>query len=83
MYGKKHTKEWLEKASERMRGGNNPIAKKVVCIETDITYNSISEAGQQTNIKSGRIIDTCRGRQKTAGGYHWEYCDQKKRRGEI
>ena len=86
MYGKKHTEEWLKQASERIKGDKNPMKNKeyvvknsaskkmkIICIETGIIYSSITEAGEATNIKSGRITDTCRGRQKTAGGYHWKY----------
>ena len=45
-------------------------AKKVRCVETDVVYNSISEAVKLTGIcKIGEVI---RGHRHTAGGYHWE-----------
>jgi hypothetical protein len=37
------------------------------------TYASIKEAGESTNIRSGNISSVLLQRQKTAGGYKWEY----------
>ena len=47
--------------------------KKVKCIETGIIYNSMIEAGIKTNTNYSSIGNCCKGRYKTAGGYHWEY----------
>lgn len=47
--------------------------KKVLCVETKIIYNSLKEAGMVNGVRAGDISACCRGRQKTAGGYHWEY----------
>lgn len=59
-----------KKMSESHKGRN---AKKVLCIETDTTYNSISEAAQCTNIDGGNIGKVCNGNAITAGGYHWMF----------
>lgn len=37
-------------------------------------YNSLKEAGEQTNIKYQNISSCCRNKSKTAGGYIWKYC---------
>lgn len=68
--GKTHSEETKRKMSESHKGMNS---KKVLCIETNITYNSISEASQHTDIDSGNIGGVCHGRLKTAGGYHWVF----------
>lgn len=47
--------------------------KKTLCIETNIIYNSLTEASQKTGINISCISDCCRCNQKTAGGYHWKY----------
>ena len=47
--------------------------KQVLCIETNIIYASLTEAESTTGLSS--IQDCCRGRIKTAGGYHWKYID--------
>lgn len=36
-------------------------------------YDSISQAASQTGISIASICTTCRGGQKTAGGYKWKY----------
>ena len=47
--------------------------KKVICIETNIIYFSIKEAGQKNNINSGHICSVCNGKRKSAGKLHWKY----------
>ena len=71
-YGKHHTKESIEKIIN-----NSAFAKKVICVETGITYKSTMEAQRQTGIPNSNISACCRGKYgfKTAGGYHWKYTD--------
>lgn len=49
----------------------------VICVETNVVYESISEAHRQTGIK--HIWDCCRGLLKTAGGYHWKTINEPPR----
>ena len=37
------------------------------------TYNSIKEASARNSISASSITQTCRGKQKTGGGYKWKY----------
>lgn len=54
---------------------NDPkTSKRIVCIETGITYSGIREAQRQTGIRN--ICACCKGKQRTAGGYHWKYYDE-------
>lgn len=39
------------------------------------TFNSLIEAEEKTNVSRKGISENLRGRQKTAGGYKWEYAD--------
>lgn len=72
--GKKHSEETKKKLSESHKGLG---AKKVRCIETGIIYDSIKIASKENNISSrGHISACCKGTRKTAGGYHWEYCEE-------
>lgn len=48
----------------------------VKCIETNTIYNSITEASKQTGANKSKIVAVCKGKRKTAGGYHWEYASQ-------
>lgn len=50
--------------------------KKVICIETNIIYDSITKASKSTNIHSSSISNVCHGKRKTAGGFHWRFYDE-------
>lgn len=45
----------------------------VRCVETGEVYPSQATAQRELEIGRADICACCRGRQKTAGGYHWEY----------
>ena len=47
---------------------------KVICIETGQVFNTVKEAKQW--LGKGDIRSCLKGRQKTAGGYHWMYYDE-------
>lgn len=49
--------------------------KKVINLDTGEIYKGITEARQKTGITT--IHDVLSGRQKRAGGYHWEYYEEK------
>lgn len=51
---------------------SQPNRKRVRCIETDIIYDSINQASKSTGINYTSLKDCVSGKQKTAGGYHWE-----------
>ena len=65
-YGKHHTEETKRK-----------ISKPVICIETNKKYYGATEAEKDSGIDKSSIIKCCRGKQKTAGGYHWKYADKE------
>lgn len=51
--------------------------RKVRCIETQIVYQSASEAARQIpKTSQSKICMVCRGQRKTCGGYHWEYVNE-------
>ena len=51
--------------------------RKVRCIETQIVYQSASEAARQIpKASQSKICMVCRGQRKTSGGYHWEYVNE-------
>ena len=60
--------EWMS------RGDNVRYSKckKVLCIETGQPYDSMADAERETGAKN--IGKACRGKQKTAGGFHWCFC---------
>lgn len=63
-------------------GADNPCSKAVLqfSLKGNVIqkYNSVTEASNCTGINLGHLAACCRGKQKTAGGYIWEYADKKK-----
>ena len=59
-----------EKISENRK---NKAGKQVLCIETGVIYPTAAEASRQTGIHRDSISRACRNKQKTAGGFHWQY----------
>lgn len=78
-----------KKVGERMKGtknpaythrernnfvNNNPTPKKpIFCVETGIIYASACDASKETGIIRANISNACNNKQKTAGGYHWQF----------
>lgn len=50
-----------------------PYGKPIRCVENNKAYTSAFAASKQEKIDSSAITACCKGRRKTAGGYHWEY----------
>lgn len=68
--------EWCTSKYNNEYSGNILAAtkshyRKVRCVETGEIFESIKSAKDKYNINN--ISAACRGVQKTAGGYHWEY----------
>ena len=52
--------------------GHSKLRVPVRCVETGEIYNDCADAERQTGIGRYNINNTLNGKQKTAGGYHWE-----------
>jgi hypothetical protein len=61
-------KKTLEQEREKQK-------KKVLCIETNEVFNSLSEAGQKTKVPFQNISKSCLGQRAKAGGYTWKYIE--------
>ena len=63
-----------------MRTRNNPNAKRVM--QYDMKGNKIkewdciTEASMETNISKTNIGNCCNKRQKSAGGFYWEFATE-------
>jgi hypothetical protein len=55
---------------------NKALPKKIKCIETGIIYDSNNQILKQLGIKHASKV--CKGKRKTAGGYHWIYYTDSK-----
>lgn len=49
--------------------------KSVICIETNIIYESIHECARAMELDATAICAVAKGRHKTTGGYHFKYND--------
>lgn len=59
---------------ERMRKSQlGKHTKKVMCVETNEIFNSISDASISVNRSISAISHCLNGHSKTCGGYHWKY----------
>ena len=48
--------------------------QKVKCVETGKIYRSCTEAGRDVGLSGASGVTlVCKGKQKTAGGFHWKY----------
>lgn len=45
--------------------------KKVMCVETGVIYESITDASRRTGANAASISNCIGGRRNSAGGYHW------------
>lgn len=55
--------------------GHYSRQRKVRCIETGRIFDSVTGAARSMKISRQSIYNCIRGRQKSAGGYHFERCD--------
>lgn len=60
--------EMLEKAREAQK-------KKILCVDTGVVYNSLTDASKQTEIIFQNISKVCKKQRPRAGGYRWEFID--------
>ena len=73
--------EWQATIGNRSKGKGCPYCsgnrtKPIKNVETGEVFTSLSKAAQSCGLKDGTTISLCcRGKNSTAGGYHWEYVD--------
>lgn len=76
-------KDIAKKVSEKLRGRllseqikkniSEGHKKKILCIETNIVYNSREEAAKAVGVSPSGVGRAANGEQKTSAGYHWRY----------
>ena len=78
--GKTASEETKRKLSELRKGkgtgGDNPMAKRVKCVETELVFDSIKSAAESVGVWPETLGRHLKGRAKTCGGYHWEYVEK-------
>lgn len=73
MYGKYHTEETKKKISLAVSGKNSSKAKKVICIETGMIFDTATEASQYFCVSRSTISQCCLGKIKTIKQKHFKY----------
>lgn len=61
--------------TERMAGGKNPAARKVICLETKEIFETTKAAGEKYSISRQAIGKNCGGYTKICAGLHWMYLE--------
>lgn len=56
---------------------NYSQARKVICLETNEVFDSMTLAAQAKNINVGNISNVCQGKLKTTGNLHWRYYEEQ------
>lgn len=62
-----------------MSGANSPCSKVVRCLELDVAFHGCGEAARwlkangHPKASNSAIVGACKGRQKSAYGFHWKY----------
>lgn len=65
------------KMSNSHKGKSNTArSKKVICLETGETFQSIIEVERRLNINNGNITTVCKGKRKRTGNLTFRYTDQ-------
>lgn len=68
-----HESGTIPQFNQKLRGKENYRARAVRCIETGVTYGTVTEAANATGAKVSAIVRVCKNAGKTAGGFRWEY----------
>lgn len=66
-----------ELSDETKKKISNANSKHIRCVETGVIYKSATLAQNETGVYRTGISAVCRGNRKTAGGYHWEFVNEK------
>lgn len=73
--GKKASAETKAKMSVAQKGLNHWGIKKVMCIDTGEVFEYINLAAEKYHVNKSNIVQVCKGKRLTAGGYRWQYAD--------
>ena len=67
----------LERVRKSKRIQENETGTWIECIETKTIYRNTIDAYRKTGICNSSIAKCCKGKRKTAGGFHWKYKDKE------
>ena len=76
LYNYLDSSDLRRKYSLMRKGENNAAARKVIRIEDNKIYSTITEAANDIGVHRMCVSDVCRGIQKTSKGYHYTYFEE-------
>jgi len=81
--GKKASEETKKKLREKSKGGNNPNAKRIRCIELDLSFDTMKDAHKYLkekglSDKNKALSLHLKGNEPLAFGYTWEILEKDK-----
>ena len=68
-----HKRKISASAKGQRLGSDNHISRKVRCVETGETFDSITQASESIGVTRVAVSRCVRGQSHTAGGFRWEY----------
>lgn len=76
MWGKTTSEETKAKLRASLQGDKNYRSRAVICVETGQRYAATAEAAREMGVSQTNVSACCRGKRRTAGGYHWRFADE-------
>lgn len=66
--------EWCSVKYNNLYGTHiEKLKKRILCVELNKIYESVTKASKELNIDKSSICACCKNKLNTAGGYHWKY----------
>ena len=66
----------IQTYKDNYKSGKNKCVKKIFCVELNKKFDCITRAKEELGIDVSSIVKVCKGKVKTAGGFHWRYADE-------
>lgn len=66
-----------EEAKKRLSESKREKGKRVLCVELNQEFRSIMDACETLGVDPSAVIRVCKGINQTAGGYHWQYIENR------
>lgn len=68
-----HKKKIGQSCKGLLCGNKNPMAKRVICVDTGVIFETVTEAAKSVGLTRQAIYRQIKGFSQTAGGYRWQY----------
>lgn len=66
-----------QKQREAFDNRINPLSRKILCIQTGIVYDSLTDAAKAVGLTATEVSKVCKGKRKSRKGFSWKYFDDQ------